>query len=204
MDNIMSEISALSVLEMIASVAAFAYVWLAARQNIWCWPCALLSSSLFTWIFWETALPHQSWLNFYYVIMAVYGWLSWNKVAQESTSTSVKRIALKWHGLAIVVLIVLTQGLVIITTPGQEANVNHYLDASIAVFSVYTTYLVTQKVVENWVYWLVINSAAVYLYAGFGLYFTTLLYIGYCIMSVYGLKTWLKSAKSAPNAALQQ
>lgn len=196
MDSIISELSALSVLEMVASISAFAYVWLAARQSIWCWPCALLSSGIYTWVFWETALPHQSWLNLYYVLMAIYGWLAWNRMSKQESVVSVKHLAWKWHIIALIALAALTQLLVMLTTAEQAPTTTHYLDAGVAVFSVFTTFLVTQKVVENWVYWIVINSVATYLYATQGLYFTTLLFIGYCIMSVYGLKAWLNSSKA--------
>ena len=46
--------------EIIAVVLALAYVWLAARQSIWCWPCALVSTGIYTWIFWQVTLPFQA------------------------------------------------------------------------------------------------------------------------------------------------
>lgn len=194
MDSIISEISALSLLEMVAAILAFAYVWLAAKQNMLCWPCALFSSGIYTWVFWESALPHQSWLNVYYVLMALYGWLSWRKIAANQSAPSVKSLSVKWHLLAIVVLLFATHVFVQLSQ-GSTNITTQYLDAGVAVFSVFTTFLVTQKVVENWGYWIVINSVATYLYATQALYFTTILFIGYFFMAIYGLRHWRQQAR---------
>ncbi|MCY7296659.1 nicotinamide riboside transporter PnuC [Alteromonas sp. a30] len=194
MDSIISEVSALSLLEMIAAILAFAYVWLAAKQNMLCWPCALFSSSIYTWVFWESALPHQSWLNIYYVLMALYGWLSWRKIAANQSVSSVKTLSIKWHLLSIVILLFATH-LFVQLGDGTTHISTQYLDAGVAVFSVFTTFLVTQKVIENWGYWIVINSIATYLYASQGLYFTTILFIGYFFMAIYGLKNWQQQSR---------
>ncbi|MDP5041289.1 MAG: nicotinamide mononucleotide transporter family protein, partial [Paraglaciecola sp.] len=75
--QLLQQLSAQSGLEALAVVLALAYVWLAAKQNIWCWPCALLSTAIYTFVFWEVTLPFHALLNVYYMLMAVYGWLQW-------------------------------------------------------------------------------------------------------------------------------
>jgi nicotinamide mononucleotide transporter len=65
------QLAALSWLELIAVVLALAYVWLAARQNIWCWPCAFVSTGIYIWLFWQVSLPFHTLLNVYYLMMAV-------------------------------------------------------------------------------------------------------------------------------------
>ncbi len=79
MENLLIQLAATSFLEGIAVVLAVAYVWLAARQNIWCWPCALVSTGIYTWLFWNVSLPFHTGLNFYYLIMAVYGLMKWRE-----------------------------------------------------------------------------------------------------------------------------
>jgi len=65
-----------------------------------------------------------------------------------------------------------------------------YLDTFTTVFAVFATYLVTQKVLENWLYWLVIDAISIYLYIEKGLIPTTVLFIIYVIIAVYGYFKW--------------
>lgn len=197
MDNILNELSAMTSLEFIAAILALLYVWFAARQNIWCWLCAFISSSIYTWIFWQVALPFQSALNLYYVIMAVFGWWSWRGIESQKQQSVIRHFPITWHLAAIAGLILLSIGLSHYVNDTHDIGYFGYLDAGVALFSVFTTFLVTQKVLENWIYWIFINSAACYLYASQGLLFTTGLFIIYVVMSLYGLYAWRCSQSSA-------
>ena len=52
--------------------------------------------------------------------------------------------------------------------------------------------MVARKVLENWLYWLVIDSVSIYLYLDRGLYLTALLFVAYLIIAVFGYRTWLR------------
>ena len=59
-----------------------------------------------------------------------------------------------------------------------------------------TTYMVAKKVLENWIYWFVIDALAIYLYIDRELYLTALLMAVYVIMVIFGYAAWLKIYKS--------
>jgi nicotinamide mononucleotide transporter len=65
-----------------------------------------------------------------------------------------------------------------------------YLDTFTTVFAVFATYLVTQKVLENWLYWVVIDFVSIYLYIEKGLMPTVVLFIFYVIIAGYGFIKW--------------
>ncbi|MFT7469822.1 MAG: nicotinamide mononucleotide transporter [Candidatus Pseudothioglobus sp.] len=65
-----------------------------------------------------------------------------------------------------------------------------YLDAFTTWASVVTTYMVTRKVLENWAYWLLIDSLSIYLYLDRALYFTSLLFAVYIIIIFFGWYRW--------------
>ena len=50
--------------------------------------------------------------------------------------------------------------------------------------------MVTRKVLENWIYWIVIDGASVYLYIDRGLYLTALLFMLYVVLVVIGFYQW--------------
>ena len=77
-----------------------------------------------------------------------------------------------------------------------------WLDAAINVFSVATTFMVAHKILQNWIYWFVINTAAVFLYWQSGLILSACLFLGYVGFSVYGYNQWKQewSEKSLTNS----
>jgi nicotinamide mononucleotide transporter len=60
--------------------------------------------------------------------------------------------------------------------------------------------MVAKKILENWVYWLVIDSVSIYLYVDRAMYFTTLLFIAYIVIILFGWASWLKSYRRQPIA----
>ena len=67
-----------------------------------------------------------------------------------------------------------------------------YFDASITVFSVFTTVLVAHKVRENWLYWIVIDAVSAYLFFAKGLLLTSLLFVLYTLFAAYAYMQWGK------------
>jgi len=68
-----------------------------------------------------------------------------------------------------------------------------YLDAAVMVFSILATWMLAQKILENWLYWMVIDAAAITLYWSTGYYVTIILFMIYVILSLYGYFSWRKS-----------
>ena len=184
-----NEMLSLQLVELIAALLALAYVLLAAKQKIACWLCAFASSSLYVVIFWQAQLPYQAALNVFYVAMAIYGWLTWQRIDNNGEPMKVRELGALKHLFVVTGLSFICWGLLALQ-PQAELSVTHYLDTGTAVFSVFTTWLVVQKYLANWIYWIVINTAAVWLYASQSLYFTSVLFCLYVLMSVYGLISW--------------
>jgi nicotinamide mononucleotide transporter len=68
-----------------------------------------------------------------------------------------------------------------------------FLDALTTWGAIVTTYMVANKVLENWIYWFVIDSISIYLFISRGLYFTALLFFLYLFMIVIGYRSWKRS-----------
>jgi nicotinamide mononucleotide transporter len=190
--GIITAAQAMSMWEVIAVILGIAYLVLAMRQNILCWYAAFGSTAIFSWLFWDVSLLMESGLNVYYLIMAIYGWWVWrgNKEKAE-TSTVIKTWSLYRHGLVITGVVLMSLG----TGYGLEKNTNAalpYLDSFTTWGAVITTYMVAQKVLENWLYWLVIDTVAIYLYLDRELYLTALLMVIYLVLAVVGWFMWLK------------
>jgi len=67
----------------------------------------------------------------------------------------------------------------------------------VMVFSVIATWMLANKVLENWIYWIVVDSAAVVLYWQSGYIATIVLFVLYVILAFYGYATWRKVYREA-------
>jgi nicotinamide mononucleotide transporter len=185
-----------SLAEWIAVALSLAYLILLMRQNILAWPCAFLSTAIFTWVFWDASLLMESGLNIYYMAMAVYGWWHW-LYGKKADQTELPIQTWPWHFHAIAISSILfasgVSGYLL------EKNTNAalpYLDSFTTWGAVFTTFLVARKIFENWLYWLVIDSAALYLYIQRGLAPTALLMMLYLVLVVVGIFTWRKAMRA--------
>jgi len=65
-----------------------------------------------------------------------------------------------------------------------------YIDALTTIFSLIATYMVTQKILENWLYWIVIDVVCVFVYIHRELYLFAIMFLIYAIVAVVGYKNW--------------
>jgi nicotinamide mononucleotide transporter len=198
-NGVMIAAQAMSLWEVAAVILGLAYLVLAMRQSILCWYAAFGSTAIFSWLFWDVSLLMESGLNVYYLIMAVYGWWVWkgnatlNQVDQAGGEN--QRTIQVWSMTRHLVVILSVILISLATGYGLDKNTSAampYLDSFTTWGAVVTTYMVAQKVLENWLYWLVIDSLAIYLYIDRELYLTALLMAVYLVLAVAGWFIWLK------------
>lgn len=193
--------------ELLAAVLAIAYLLLIMRENALGWFCALISTAIYTLLFWEVSLLMDSALNVYYMGMAVYGWLQWRSQGQRSQhvtgSLAISTWSWKRHlgSFAVILLATLVSGYLLSDNTDAAWP---YLDSFTTWASVLTTYMVAKKVLENWLYWIVIDAVALYLYIDRGLYLTALLFMAYLVICVFGYLGWRKTFRSYNQATDDQ
>lgn len=187
-----------SALELTAVGLGLAYLILAIRQNIWCWFCAALSSIIFTWVFFDVSLLMESLLNVYYLCMAIYGYWCWthgkNTTSELQKPLSISRWKFSQHASALAII----AGLTLVSGTLFQRHTSAawpYLDSFTTWASVVTTYMVAKKIFENWYYWLVINSVALFLYIDRALYPTALLMSLYLVLVLFGIRSWSQELK---------
>lgn len=191
-DNLIEGILSTSALEWIAVCSSIIYVILAARKLIYCWLFAFISSVLYVYICFSANLYLESVLQLFYVVMAVVGFLLWNK----SESEEIIKWPAKYHviNLSLSTLIALLMGYLFSVYTDQA---NPYVDASTTVFSLVATFMVTKKVLENWIYWIIIDAVSVYLYFSIDLHLTAVLFVIFTLLAITGYVSWNKTMKTA-------
>ncbi len=180
--------SSANLIEWLAVGFGLAYLLLAMREHIACWAMAFISTSLFLWLFWDAKLMMESALQVYYLIMAVYGYWQWRSGA-AGQERHIQRLTPRQHSLVIIGIAALTLGSGYWLSHSTEAA-QPYLDSFTTWGAVITTYLVAIKILENWLYWIVIDLASMQLYANSELWVTVGLFGLYVLLAVLGYRTW--------------
>jgi nicotinamide mononucleotide transporter len=172
-----------------AVILAIAYLLLAVRENILCWYCALVSTTIFTFLFWDVSLLMESALNVYYIIMAIYGWHQWKFGGSKKSGVFISSLGLRENILIITIILIAT--LVSGWLLSQHTHAAWpYVDSFTTWASVVTTFMVAKKILENWLYWLVIDSISIPLYIDRGLYLTAILFMVYIVIVIIGYLNW--------------
>jgi nicotinamide mononucleotide transporter len=189
---IFEQLQALSPLEFSAVLLAIAYLILAIRQNIWCWLCAGISTSIYVHLFADAKLYMESFLNVFYFVMAIYGWYVWHfgKSGDDELPVAVWPRSVHMIAIAIIVAMSLTSGFLLERFTDAKFP---YIDSMTTWSAIWATFLVARKVLENWWYWLVIDTVSIFIYWARDLELTSLLFVIYVVLVPIGLLSWSRS-----------
>lgn len=194
MQDLLTQLRATAPSEAFAAAVGLAYLLLAVRRNLLCWLCAFVSTAIYLVLFARAALYMQSLLQVFYLVMAVVGYLDWKRGRTEAQGVLIRTWTVRQHlfAAAAVGVATLANGWVLATHTDAAAP---YLDSFVTWGSVITTWMVARRVLENWLYWIVVDALAAYLYFTQGLLVTTLLFIVYLGIVVRGYFVWVRERR---------
>ncbi|WP_298444454.1 nicotinamide riboside transporter PnuC [uncultured Ferrimonas sp.] len=175
--------------EAVAVVLAIAYLLLAMRQNLWCWAAAAASTMIYTLLFWHVSLLMESALNVFYLVMAAVGFYQWRYGGGNGSGTPLVSWSSQRHAMTIGATAVIGLLLGYIMDRNTSADFA-YLDAQTTCFAVLATWMLAKKVVENWLYWVVIDAVSIYLYLNKGLALTAALFVVYVVLAAMAYRQW--------------
>jgi nicotinamide mononucleotide transporter len=181
-----------STIEIIAAAFGLIAVALNVRQHILCWPTGLVQVALYVVVFWEAKLYSDLVLHLVYVVLQLYGWYHWlhggaNQGPLRTSAIGWRRSA-AWMGVALVGTLA-WGGLMARYTDAAVP----YPDAFILAASLVAQWLMVEKVVESWAFWLIIDVVAVWVYWQKGLYPTVALYAVFLGLATAGWVTWQRA-----------
>lgn len=179
-------------LETVAVVLSIAYLVLAMKENSLCWYCAFFSTAIYVWIFGDVNLYMESGLNLYYMAMAVYGWHQWQDGGSSGRGVLIATWNFRNHISALLMILLATLVSGYLLAANTDARLP-YVDSFTTWASILTTVMVAKKVLENWLYWIVIDSISIFLYLDRGLYQTAAMFMLYLVLAALGYFSWRKN-----------
>jgi len=187
-------------IEFTATVFGFACVLLFVFRNIWAWPTGLVQVVLYCYIFYEVKLYSDLILHVIYVGLQLYGWYHWLYGGARRDSLPVRVLAPRtlagWAALGLVGTLLWGTLMARYTDAALP-----YPDAFTTVLSLIAQWLLARKVLESWLFWIVVDVAAIGIYLVKGLYFTSGLYAAFLVLATLGFLQWRRTL--IPAAAAQ-
>jgi len=197
LQQIWHELLATSVWEAVAVLLALAYLLLAVRRSLWCWACAFVSTAIYLVLMFRAQLYMQTALQVFYIAMAVYGYWEWQQGRDESGQ--VATAGWQWRTHAVVAgavsVVSILNGWVLAKYAADAAF--PYTDAFVTWGSVVTTFMVAKRIRENWLYWIVLDLLAAFLYFRRGLNLTGVLFLVYTGIAIQGYRSWTRDARTS-------
>ena len=178
-------------LEITAVIFAILYLILAVKQNILCWIAGIISSVLYFFIMQKAGLYMEAYLQVFYVVMGIYGWSQWSASNASNPSFIVNTWSKYQHMIAISIILALSLLSGFLLEKYTDAALP-FLDALVSWGAVFATYMVAKKLLENWIYWFVIDATSIFLFIERGLWLSAVLFATYLVIIFFGYQSWNK------------
>lgn len=181
----------MDVTEVLGLVTGAVSVWLTVEERVWNWPVGIANSVLYLAVFFQARLFADAGLQVVYVVLGFLGWYWWLRGGAGRTELPVSRTG-PLHAPALgAVLVAGTWGMTLFLAGVHDSA--PFLDALTTVLSLIAQYLLTRKLLENWLVWIAADVLYVGLYLSRGLGLTAALYAIFLTMSVVGLVQWRRT-----------
>ncbi|MGB5419070.1 nicotinamide riboside transporter PnuC [Algibacter sp.] len=190
------------VLEIVAVIFGFLSVWFSKQNNVLVFPTGMISTIIFVYLLFKWELLGDMMINGYYFIMSVYGWYIWTRKVDDAHVTPISRMSFNEKKISITIFIgtLLFVYLVYQTFDKWTSWVAYVDSITTAIFFV-GMWLMARRKLENWIFWIIgdIISVPLYFYKGFT--FTSLQYLGFTFIAIFGYIAWKKSINNSPLTA---
>lgn len=182
----------MNALEYVAAFFGVVSVYLSVKQNVWSWPTAIVNVGLYSVVFHASRLYADMGLQVVYVIVSFYGWYQWLYGGKNRTELKVSKTPRK---LAVFLTFIgLSFALVLGTVLHRTTNAAlPYMDSLTTSTSLVAQWMMTKKLLENWLVWVAVDVVYIAMFISRSLYVTALLYLVFLILSVVGYRQWKAS-----------
>jgi nicotinamide mononucleotide transporter len=196
--DILAGLTTASPLDQANFILGVAGVWLMIRRSLIAFPVGLVSVAVQGVLFYRTRYYADATLQVFFFAALAYGWWHWARGRSGTKELPVTRLGGRGIFITILAAGLGTMAWALVARKYTD-SIMPFRDAFIAAFSVAAQVLQSRKQIDNWPFWLVVNTVAVVSYWLGGLYYTAFLYGIYLLMAVGGWRAW-RRAMNAPGA----
>ena len=185
-----------TILELVAAILGFIYVYFIATERSIGWLFGILSAFFYAIFFYLMSTVGLFSQQVAYIILGFYGLISWSANKKPLPIRSIGFSVWKWILLAVLLGLIFATVIKLAGASKNNSvivpNSREILDAQFFIFSLLATWLTTRKILENWHIWIVVNIVGVIWFSTEHWWSTALLYFGYLLLAINGLRKWKK------------
>ncbi|NNC49951.1 MAG: nicotinamide mononucleotide transporter [Flaviramulus sp.] len=182
------------VLEIVAVIFGFLSVWFSKQNNVFVFPTGMISTIIFVYLLLKWGLLGDMMINAYYFIMSVYGWYIWTRKVDSTHVTPISRTSFNEKRISIAIFFsTLLFVYVVYNSFDKWTSWVAYVDTITTAIFFVGMWLMAKRKIENWIFWIVgdVISVPLYFYKGFT--FTSLQYLGFTFIAIFGYLAWKKN-----------
>lgn len=184
-------------IEVLGAILGLLYIFFSIRQHILTWPTGLLTSLLYTVVFFQSGFYADMGLQVYYVIISIYGWYYWlkgSKKEKQEEQVPVTKMPGQLFLKSILATIVIYVLILFVLIRFTNSTVP-IMDSLTTALSITATWMLAKKYIEHWLIWIFVDLVSAGLYIYKGLWPTVILFLVYTLMAILGYFEWKKTMK---------
>ncbi len=182
-------------IEITAAILGLMFLYLEIIENKLMWFVGLLTSALYIFVFFIAKLYADMSLQFYYVVISIYGWIKWTQ--NKNKQSQANELKIKYLDKKTALILLLNTAVIYILIAYILVNFTNgsvpYFDAFTTALGIVATWMLAQKIIEQWLVWVVANAVSTALYIYKGLYPTSVLFLVYTVLAILGYYQWKKA-----------
>lgn len=179
------------VLELAAIFFGLWSVWFAKKDNIWVFPTGIINTAIYVYLLWKWSLLGDMMINFYYVVMSIYGWYHWTRKKDNVVEFPISRMNAaekKWS--VVIFILTITFVVVVYTFFDKFTHWTSYVDTFVTGIFFVGMWLMAKRKIENWILWIIGDLISIPMYFAKGYSFTSIQYLIFTIIAIYGYLEW--------------
>jgi nicotinamide mononucleotide transporter len=181
------------ILQIVGTLLGLIYLWLEYKANIWVWIVGAIMPMVHGVLYLESGIYADAAMQLYYVAAGIYGLAVWRRKPKRSDDGLIRRTPRSWIFPLVVVYALLHVALYFLLVEFTDSRVPLF-DSMSTALSIVAMWMLSRKLVEQWLVWLVVDMISVGLYLYKGIPLTACLYTVYCILAVAGYLRWTREA----------
>jgi nicotinamide mononucleotide transporter len=178
--------------ELFGFITGVLNVWLVTRQSIWSWPLGVLNAVFYMVVFARTGLYSDTGLQVVYFVLSLYGWYHWLRGGPQQEAVVVTRTPRRTWAIVSAIAAV-TWLLLSNITQRMPGAALPYVDAALVAISLVAQWMMTRKLLENWLLWIAVDVVYIGLFINRGLPLTAVLYAVFLGLAMLGYVQWKRS-----------
>ena len=190
------------ILEITGVALGLLSVVYAKKNSVLVYPTGMFSTAIYVYLLMKWSLLGDMLINTYYFIMSVYGWYYWSQKKEAIYIHRVDFTNARERQIS-VVLFFLSLGFIfgVYQVFDRWNNWTAYIDTLTTAIFFVGMWLMARRKVENWIFWIVGDIISIPLYFVKGLTLTSLQYLIFTIIAIFGYRAWKKILnKSLPTS----